>query len=170
MNREDLVYQCERKAVRVLLLDSDDSVLLLHVRDSSRPRMQPWWELPGGGFEEGETPSDVAIRELAEETGFQLSPAQVSDPVWFRSCTYLHRGRRVLQHELIVVARVDSPAPDLGQHRRTPTETEDIIGSRWWSLSALPASSERFFPGTLAHYVGEVLAGQTVHEEFEVWE
>ena len=160
----------ERAAVRVVLLDANTSVLLLRVRDAQRRDLLPWWELPGGGFEQGETPTQVAVRELSEETGLDIDSEQVSTPQWFRSCTYLHRGRRVLQHEVIVVARIGGYAPELAQHRRTPTEVEDIIGGRWWDLTALQASQERFFPGTLPRHIGAVLAGQVVHEGLEVWE
>lgn len=164
------VADLEREAVRVVLIDVNSSVLLLQVRDAQRQDLMPWWELPGGGFEPGETPTQVAVRELAEETGLQIDPEQVTPPMWFRSCTYRHRGRRVLQHEVIVVARIGSSQPTLGEHRRTPTETEDIIGWRWWNLTALQVSDERFFPGTLPQHIGKVLTGQTIVEDFEVWD
>jgi len=153
-----------------VLLDAQRSLLLLYVRDSSRPEMQPWWELPGGGCEEGESPGEVAARELAEETGLIIDSAQISTPRWHRSCTYLHRGRRVLQHEMIVVAHIAESAPALLEHARTPTEVQDIIGFRWWAVPDLGTGTERFFPGTLPEHINALLAGQVIHEDLEVWE
>jgi 8-oxo-dGTP pyrophosphatase MutT (NUDIX family) len=53
------------------LLDPEDRVLLIHARDPDAPEHQ-WWELPGGGVDPGETLTDTAIREVAEETGLVL--------------------------------------------------------------------------------------------------
>ena len=45
-----------------------------------------------------------------------------------------------------------------------------MIGWRWWNLTALQVSDERFFPGTLPQHIGKVLTGQTIVEDFEVWD
>lgn len=36
-----------------------------------------YWDLPGGGAEPGETPSECALRELQEEFGLILSPSRL---------------------------------------------------------------------------------------------
>lgn len=59
----------ERSAVRLVVLDADDCVLLFHTRDPTDPELGTWWELPGGGIELGETYVDAAIRGLREATG-----------------------------------------------------------------------------------------------------
>ncbi|WP_323375897.1 NUDIX hydrolase [Streptomyces alkaliterrae] len=57
----------DRPAARVICLDADYRLLLLHWRD---PKEGTWlWEPPGGGLEPGETPLTAARRELVEETG-----------------------------------------------------------------------------------------------------
>ncbi|WP_420566388.1 NUDIX domain-containing protein [Thalassobaculum sp.] len=67
----------ERKAVRLIVRDIEGSVLLLHARDVTDPELGHWRELPGGGIDAGETPSDAALRELREET---WSPTGATTP------------------------------------------------------------------------------------------
>jgi 8-oxo-dGTP pyrophosphatase MutT (NUDIX family) len=56
----------ERDAVRVVALNADERLLLFHTHDPVNPDLGRWWELPGGGIEEGETYRAAAIRELRE--------------------------------------------------------------------------------------------------------
>lgn len=49
-----------------ILTDEKDQILLAKRRD------YPIWDLPGGRVETNETPTDCAIREVEEETGYQI--------------------------------------------------------------------------------------------------
>jgi 8-oxo-dGTP pyrophosphatase MutT (NUDIX family) len=51
------------RSVRVVLLDEDNLVAVLHVGSVD------FYTLPGGGIDEGETPQQAAVREVCEETG-----------------------------------------------------------------------------------------------------
>lgn len=44
-----------RDVARVVVLDADDNVLLLHGFDPADPSAGRWWFTPGGGVEPGET-------------------------------------------------------------------------------------------------------------------
>jgi ADP-ribose pyrophosphatase YjhB (NUDIX family) len=46
----------------------DDAVLLARWTSPHGPR----WTLPGGGVDHGEDPADAAVREVREETGFDV--------------------------------------------------------------------------------------------------
>ncbi|WP_328498114.1 NUDIX domain-containing protein [Streptomyces sp. NBC_00414] len=57
----------ETVAAGVLLFDEQDRVLLVD------PTYKAGWEFPGGVVESGEAPARAGIREVAEETGIQLT-------------------------------------------------------------------------------------------------
>ncbi len=46
------------------------------IRDPQKPKPH-FWKFPGGRNEPGETPLKTAVRELQEETGIDLPPAQL---------------------------------------------------------------------------------------------
>ena len=165
----DLEADLERTSVRVVLRDRAGLVLLFDTVDPLNPGLGSWWELPGGGMEPGETVAQTAARELAEETGFSLPTAAFGPPTWTRTATYLRRGRRVLQHEHVVAAvlRLAEPAPS--SEHRTAQEMEDYVGYRWWTVQAVRASRERFFPGRLPDLLEPFLSGQRIVEPFEWW-
>ena len=54
----------ERSAVRIVLVDSSGSILLLSTRDASNPSFKKSWELPGGGIEPDESITEAVIREV----------------------------------------------------------------------------------------------------------
>jgi len=163
-------FDIERWSVRLLVQDASGRLLLLHVRDAGRADLLPWWELPGGGIEPGESPAQAAARELAEETGLVVTPADIVDCGWSRECTYQHRGRRVRQHEQILRVRIPADAPEPTALHRTATEIQDILGHRWWTVPEIQQGSERFFPGRLPELIGPALAGRGVVEPFEFWD
>lgn len=166
---DDIRFDVERTSVRVVLLDSAGDLLLFRTIDASTPTTGTWWELPGGGMEAGESVAQTAARELREETGLEVSLAQMPEPAWTRSATYLRRGRRTLQHEVVVALRVDLRAPEPAVSGRTPDEREDYVGHRWWTVAELRSSTERFFPGRLPELIEPFLSGATIDEPFEWW-
>lgn len=58
-----------RVVVAAALLRRGDDVLLVRQGGAARPATT--WELPGGGVEPGELPTEAAVREVREETGLE---------------------------------------------------------------------------------------------------
>nr|WP_284745948.1 NUDIX domain-containing protein [Amycolatopsis sp. RTGN1] len=83
-----------RVGARVLLLNRDDEVLLIHTRDPDDPSHH-WWELPGGGQDPGEKLEDTARREIAEETGLVVD--QIGRKLWTRESRFTYGVERVQQ-------------------------------------------------------------------------
>jgi 8-oxo-dGTP pyrophosphatase MutT (NUDIX family) len=160
----------ERSAVRLVVLDAQDRLLLFHTRDPDHPGLGTWWELPGGGIEPGETYRDAAIRELREETGIVAVPSsQIGLPTWKRRASFRHRQARHLQDEVIVTVLLHMTGPAIDESRRLDYEKEDCFGYRWWPAQEIRDSSERFYPGKLSVQLGPFLGGEEIDEPFELW-
>lgn len=63
--------------VVALALTDAEGRLLLQQRPAEKHH-GGLWEFPGGKVENGENPRDSLVREIAEELGLQLDPAQLS--------------------------------------------------------------------------------------------
>ncbi|HZU16420.1 MAG TPA: NUDIX domain-containing protein [Candidatus Dormibacteraeota bacterium] len=140
-----------RPAVRVLLLDPADRVLLVHHLDPDTGF--EWWAAPGGGVRPGESPEAAALRELEEETGargVELGPC-----VWRREIEFPSRGRTIRQQERFYVARAAAfePRPAGVQ----ADELATLIEQRWWTAEEIEASEQRFGPRRLGGLLRELL-------------
>ena len=137
----------DRRAARVLLVDGAGRTLLLHGGDPARPG-ERWWITPGGGIDDGETLAAGAARELFEETGLRVDPAELGDPVWHEITEFSYRTRAYRQEQdffLLRVAewRVDTAGMD-------EDEQQTITEHRWWSAAEIEASDEQIYPFELA--------------------
>jgi double-stranded uracil-DNA glycosylase len=144
----DWLEPIERPAVRGLVLDAQDRVLLVKFVDAVG---QVWWATPGGGIAEGESTEQTLRRELREELGlrdFELGPE-----IWWREHTFTWMGSILRAHERIHLVRVDEhePAPELD------LEAEGVHDVRWWTLSELEAVEDTLVPVRLAGFLRELL-------------
>jgi 8-oxo-dGTP pyrophosphatase MutT (NUDIX family) len=165
---DELHYDLERDAVRVVLADASGRVLLFHVETEDVPG--GWWELPGGGIDPGESCLEAAVREIREESGLVLDLAQIGAPAWRRDSTWRSRGKRRLQHEVVVFAQVAADQPAIVDGGRSPTEIEDYVTARWWPVPEITQSRERFYPSRLPQLLPRFLAGEDIDEPFEHWD
>ena len=93
----------------------NQKVLLVKRRDF------PLWDLPGGVVESDELPSEAAIREMYEETGYEVQ-------IDYEFARYIDKTRNDCQH--LFKSHIIN-----GELKRTTTETRDL---RWFSLNRLP--------------------------------
>ena len=146
----------DRRAARVLLVDGEDRVLLLHGSDPTTPERGAWWITPGGGLEVGELPAQAAARELLEETGLRTSAGALGEPVHARVTDFQFLGQSVRQSEDYFLLRVEHHEVTAGG----PDAVADpgITGHRWWQVAELRATGETVFPAELPDLLDGLLA------------
>ena len=135
-----------RRTVRVLLLNPGGATLLFEDSDPGLVDVQ-WWVTPGGGIDPGESETEAAVREVREETGFDLAPTALLGPVARRHVVHGYSDQVIEQDEAFYAARVDTFDVDVTGH--TPEEQITFKGWRWWSTEDLRASDEWVWPREL---------------------
>ncbi|NGN68196.1 NUDIX domain-containing protein [Streptomyces sp. A7024] len=147
-----------RKVARVIVLDPDDRILLLHGMEPDDPS-DDWWFTPGGGLEGDETREEAALRELAEETGITGESVRLGPLLWRRECSFPFAGRRWDQDEWYYLARVDreTAAAAAVADGLSELEKRSMMGLRWWTYAELSATRETVYPTKLAALLGQLL-------------
>lgn len=145
-----------RRAARVVVVDPEGRVLLVHGHDFDDID-HSWWFTVGGGLGD-EGPREGAVRELREETGVSADPSRLVGPVLLRSDEFRFAARTVRQDEVFFVLAVSGeeahsarPGYDL-----TAAERETLDEFRWWGLAEIreaEAKGETFYPAGLADLV-----------------
>ncbi len=110
----------------VLFREGGEGTEVLLIR-RGRPPFQGEWALPGGFVDEMEPPEAAARRELAEETGVELSEGALRQVAAFGE-----PGRDPRGWVVSIAFWGEAPA-DL-----VPRAADDAAEVRWWSLDNLP--------------------------------
>jgi 8-oxo-dGTP diphosphatase len=154
-----------REAVRALVVDSDDRLVLVRFEfpgEGAGGDPRTVWAPPGGGLEAGEDDVACLRRELLEETGLELE-LDPGPPVWTRTHVVPLTGRGDEQWdgqtERIYLLRVDAfelrPALTADELR-----AEHVHDVRWWSPGELAsASGVVFAPRRLPALLPRLLGG-----------
>jgi ADP-ribose pyrophosphatase YjhB (NUDIX family) len=143
----------ERLAARVILLDPGHRVLLMRYDDG--PPNGSHWTTPGGGLNEAEDYPAAALRELAEETGW--NDIALLGEVTRRTLTMAYGGRLVRQHERLYLARTDQARREI-RGVDAMHAADGIAAWRWWTLAELDATTETVWPAGLGGLIRATLA------------
>jgi 8-oxo-dGTP diphosphatase len=117
-------FETIRYTADVVILTPDGHALLI---ERDWPPYEGAWALPGGHVDRGETSLDAAVRELFEETGVRVKPADLRQIGTFDRPDRDPRGRYVT---VAYLARVPAGT--------TITAGDDARAARWWHVDALP--------------------------------
>jgi len=139
-----------RRGARVIVLDDEHRLLLLHGFSTEDSKVH-WWFTIGGGVLPGEDDRTAAARELREETGFVLAADELTGPVATHTATFPMFGRLCRQDEVLFVAHVPSGMA-MTDGGWAAIERATIDAMRWWDLQELLTSPATVYPRGLAEH------------------
>ena len=144
-----------RQAARVVVLDTNQRVLLIQARDPADPAGKVWWEIPGGGMHYREPSAHAAARELKEEAG--IVRAELGPVVWTQSVQFTFAGLFFDQDEFIHVAWTDQT--ELLEPTLESLEAIAFQSIRWWTVDEVTESDANFLPAQLPVLLPALVAG-----------
>jgi 8-oxo-dGTP pyrophosphatase MutT (NUDIX family) len=134
------VRTIRRNTARVLPVDPEGRVLLLHGWDPVRPD-DPFWFTIGGAAEPGESLPRAAARELREEAGIMIDPARLGEPIEVAAISFSWAGVVMEQDQtFFAVAVEDTEVSFAGQD---PFERATIDKHGWLHPGDLEGGTER---------------------------
>jgi ADP-ribose pyrophosphatase YjhB (NUDIX family) len=154
-----------RIGARVLLLDQQDRVLLIHARDPDDPGHH-WWELPGGGLDDGESLERAARREITEETGIELD--QLGPQVWIRESRFHYRNRDHHRIDHVFLATCAHPEPTAAT-TFTDNEKAGLIERTWFTAPELHKCEDKLLPAELPTLLDAILSGHVPEQPLRLY-
>ncbi|MEO7398948.1 MAG: NUDIX domain-containing protein [Ilumatobacteraceae bacterium] len=152
-----------REAVRALVIDTDDRVLLVRFDFPDRSV----WAPPGGGIDPGEAPHDALRRELGEEIG--LDDPDIGPHLWNRLHVFAFlNGMFDGQRDQTYLVRVPAGFEPRPMFTWAQLNAEYVFDMRWWTLTELRAADIVTAPIQLASLLEDVLINGAPDEPLSV--
>jgi len=121
----DIGYQTPKIGIRAVVVQ-DDKILLV------KEKMDNKWSLPGGYADTGMTPSEIAIKEVKEESGYDVKPTRILGLIDYNK--YQDRPLPFDIYNLFMECEI------IGGEPATGIETSDV---GFFDINNLPELSER---------------------------
>jgi 8-oxo-dGTP pyrophosphatase MutT (NUDIX family) len=128
-----------RKTARVLPVDPEGRVLLLHGWDPHHPD-HPFWFTIGGAAEGGESLRDAAAREMYEEVRICVEPGRLGEPIAENTIEFSWGGHHIVQDQTFYAVLVESAEVSLEGLDEWERATTDKYG---WLAAEDLESGER---------------------------
>ena len=123
-----------RKDTRCYILDKD-KVLVIKYNEPNRKA--GWYDIPGGKIEEGETPVQTAIREVAEETTLKI------DKLERKGKLIVEYPDRIFDFEVFVAKEFDGIPAELQENSSRWIEIDELL-SKNNIFSCIQLLSEKY--------------------------
>lgn len=136
-----------RRAMRVLLVDDDDRLLLFRDSDPGLTPVPIFWITPGGGVDPGESDLEAAVREVEEETGLLITQEALVGPLAERVVVHGYSDVVTTQDEQFWLVRCSRF--DVSTAGHTEVELATMTAHHWWSRAELEATTEEVWPRDL---------------------
>ncbi|MFB4280714.1 MULTISPECIES: NUDIX hydrolase [unclassified Nonomuraea] len=147
-----------RFTARVLPIDEQDRVLLLHGFDPAQPEKRFWFTI-GGAVEEGETLEDAAARELYEEVGIRAEIDRFTGPHATGLIEFTWSQYAFTQDQSFFAIRVGPDAAVSFDHMEQ-IEKDTTTAYRWWTVAELDGTEEIVYPEDLGAIMRKIIAGE----------
>ncbi len=118
-------YKTPQVDIRAVVFDTEDRLLMV------REKADGMWSLPGGWADVGFSPSEVAVKEVQEETGLQVKPEKLI-AVFDKKC-HPHPPHLHYVYKIFIGCRL------LGGELKTAFDTLDV---GFFAEDAIPRLSE----------------------------
>jgi 8-oxo-dGTP pyrophosphatase MutT (NUDIX family) len=127
-----------RVCARVLPVNPQGEVLLLHGWDPAAPE-EPYWFSIGGAIDADETLVDAAVREMREETGIVIQPTELGEPIAQEDAEFDWGVWRLVQDQTYFALALAHDPAAISFAGLEPIERTTIDAAAWWTPEALEA-------------------------------